>query len=50
MATKMEIITATINEYALLERAALAVEDYFLAEYYYNLRMEVIKEQIHICD
>ena len=50
MATRMEMITATINEYALLERAALAVEDYFLAEYYYNLRMEAIKEQIHICD
>jgi hypothetical protein len=48
--TTREMITATVNEYALLERAALAVEDYFLAEYYYNLRMEVIKEQIHICD
>lgn len=48
--TTREMITATINEYALLERAALAVEDYFLAEYYYNLRMEAIKEQIHICD
>lgn len=50
MATRMEMITAIINEYAMLERAALAVEDWFLAEYYYNLRMEVIKEQIHICD
>jgi hypothetical protein len=48
--TTREMITATVNEYALLERAALAVEDYFLAEYYYNLRMEAIKEQIHICD
>jgi hypothetical protein len=48
--TKKEMITATVNEYALLEKAALAVEDYFLAEYYYNLRMEAIKEQIHICD
>lgn len=48
--TTREMITATVNEYALLEKAALAVEDYFLAEYYYNLRMEAIKEQIHICD
>lgn len=48
--TTKEKITATVNEYALLERAALAVEDWFLAEYYYNLRMEAIKEQIHICD
>lgn len=48
--TTKEMITATVNEYALLERAALAVEDWFLAEYYYNLRMEAIKEQIHICD
>lgn len=44
MATTMEIITATVNQYAMLERAALAVEDY------YNLRMEAIKERIHICD
>lgn len=48
--TTKEMITVTVNEYALLERAALAVEDWFLAEYYYNLRMEAIKEQIHICD
>lgn len=48
--TTKEMITATVNEYALLERAALAVEDWFLAEYYYNLRMELLKEQFHICN
>lgn len=48
--TTKEMIIATVNEYALLERAALAVQDWFLAEYYYNLRMELLKEQIHICD
>ena len=48
--TTREMITATVNEYALLEKAALNAGEYFLAEYYYNLRMEAIKEQIHICD
>lgn len=48
--TTREMTIATINEYALLERAALAVEDWFLAEYYYNLRMEMLKEQVYICD
>lgn len=48
--TTKEMITATVNEYALLERAALSAGEYFLAEYYYNLRMEAIREQIYICD
>ena len=48
--TTREMTIATINEYALLERAALNAGEYFLAEYYYNLRMEMLKEQIHICD
>lgn len=48
--TKMEMITATINEYAVLERAALNAGEYFIAEYYYNLRIELLKEQMYICD
>ena len=36
-----ENITATIKEYLLLERYALKAGDYFLAEYYYNLRKEL---------
>ncbi len=40
MTTKENII-ATIKEYVLLERYALRAGDYFLAEYYYNLRKEI---------
>lgn len=39
--TTKENITATIKEYLLLERYALKAGDYFLAEYYYNLRKEL---------
>lgn len=39
--TTRENITATIKEYLLLERYALNAGDYFLAEYYYNLRKEL---------
>ena len=39
--TNNEKITATIKEYLLLERYALKAGDYFLAEYYYNLRKEL---------
>lgn len=43
MTTKENII-ATIKEYALLEKYALKAGDYFLAEYYYNLRKEMETE------
>ena len=39
--TTKENITATIKEYTLLEKYALKAGDYFLAEYYYNLRKEL---------
>lgn len=39
--TTKENITATIKEYLLLEKYALKAGDYFLAEYYYNLRKEL---------
>lgn len=39
-----ENIIATIKEYLLLERYALKAGDYFLAEYYYNLRKEMETE------
>lgn len=39
--TKKENTIATIKEYVLLERYALRAGDYFLAEYYYNLRKEI---------
>ena len=42
--TTNERIIATIKEYALLERYALKAGDYFLAEYYYNLRKEIETE------
>ena len=35
---------ATIKEYLLLERYALNAGNYFLAEYYYNLRKEMETE------
>lgn len=43
MTTKENII-ATIKEYTLLERYALKAGNYFLAEYYYNLRKELETE------
>ncbi len=42
--TTKESITATIKEYILLERYALKAGNYFLAEYYYNLRKEMETE------
>lgn len=39
-----ENIIATIKEYLLLERYALKAGDYFLAEYYYNLRKKMETE------
>lgn len=35
-----------VVEYVILKKAALEVEDYFLAEYYDNLIKETIKEII----
>lgn len=42
--TNNERITAIIKEYTLLERYALKAGNYFLAEYYYNLRKEMETE------
>lgn len=42
--TIKENIIATIKEYALLEKYALKAGNYFLAEYYYNLRKEMETE------
>lgn len=39
--TTKEMILVTIKEYTLLERYALKAGNYFLAEYYYNLRKEL---------
>ena len=39
--TVKENIIATIKEYILLERYALKAGNYYLAEYYYNLRKEM---------
>lgn len=39
-----ENIIATIKQYILLERYALKAGNYFLAEYYYNLRKEMETE------
>lgn len=39
--TTKEMILVTIKEYVLLERYALKAGNYFLAEYYYNLRKEL---------
>lgn len=42
--TTRENILATIKQYAMLERYALKAGNYFLAEYYYNLRKEMETE------
>lgn len=42
--TIKEDIIATIKEYFFLERYALNAGNYFLAEYYYNLRKELETE------
>lgn len=42
--TNNERIIATIKQYLLLERYALKAGNYFLAEYYYNLRKEMETE------
>ena len=42
--TTNEMLQAKVNEYAILKRRALAVEDYFLAEYYDTLIKETLAE------
>ena len=42
--TTNEFAIAKANEYAILKKAALAVEDYFLAEYYDTLIKETLAE------
>ena len=42
--TTNEMLKAEVNEYKILKKAALAVEDYFLAEYYDTLIKETLAE------
>lgn len=42
--TTNEMLKVKANEYAILKRRALEVEDYFLAEYYDTLIEETLAE------
>lgn len=42
--TTNETLKVKANEYAILKRRALEVEDYFLAEYYDTLIKETLAE------
>ena len=42
--TTNEMLKIKANEYAILKRRALEVEDYFLAEYYDTLIKETLAE------
>ena len=42
--TTLEMLKAKVNEYHILKRRALAVEDYFLAEYYDTLINDTLAE------
>ena len=42
--TQKEFAIAKANEYRILKKAALKVEDYFLAEYYDTLIKETLAE------
>lgn len=42
--TTNEMLKVKANEYAILKRKALEVEDYFLAEYYDTLIKETLAE------
>ena len=42
--TTNEMLKVKANEYAILKRRALEVEDYFLAEYYDTLFKETLAE------
>lgn len=46
--TTMEMLEAKVNEYRLLKKRALEVEDYFLAEYYDTLISDTKKEIMNI--
>lgn len=42
--TTNEMLKAKVNEYTILKKRALAVEDYFLAEYYDTLINDTLAE------
>ena len=42
--TTNEMLQVKANEYAILKKRALAVEDYFLAEYYDTLINDTLAE------
>ncbi len=44
MATTMEMLQTKVNEYRILKKRALEVEDYFLAEYYDDLINDTLAE------
>ena len=46
--TTLEMLKAKVNEYKILKKRALEVEDYFLAEYYNTLISEITSEMINI--
>lgn len=45
--TSEEMIKAKVNEYKILKKRALEVEDYFLAEYYDTLISDTTSEMIY---
>ncbi len=42
--TTMEMLKAKVNEYRILKKRPLAIEDYFLAEYYDTLINDTLAE------
>ena len=42
--TTLEMLKAKVNEYRILKKRALAIEDYFLAEYYDTLINDTLAE------
>ena len=47
MATTMEMLQTKVNEYRILKKRALEVEDYFLAEYYNTLISDTVSEMTY---
>lgn len=45
--TTLEMLKAKVNEYKILKKRALEVEDYFLAEYYNTLISDITSEMIY---
>jgi len=45
--TTNEMLEAKVKEYKLLKKRALAVEDYFLAEYYDTLISDITNEMVY---